>query len=204
MFGTWAFIAACGVLIAGVTMHEKKKNERRNEQNQALSNDSNDTQTSTKMNIRRGLNSDTKDLVKSVNREFKCRISCNSVFLFDYPNYESEYSINGKKYVSYQTLQEQELGTSKEKYGCDCDKFSVFQDSYDNKVIGLIHKVPCFDSGDREYDQFHNLFLFHNGGQIYALYCGEGYRIAKLVLFENVIITGTRLKQYLRSQGFPI
>ena len=56
----------------------------------------------------------------------------------------------------------------------------------------------------REYDQYHLLYLFHNEGQIHALYCAKGYRMAKLILCENVKLSGIRLKQYLKSEGFPI
>lgn len=204
MIGTWVFIAACGALIAGVTVQEKKKNERKIEQNQVVSYDLNDSEASGKVNIRRGFDYEIKDMVKSLNREFKCGINCNSVYLLVSPNYESEYSINDKKYVGYQTLQAQKIGTSDNTYGCDCDRITVYKDCYGNKVIKLIHDIPCFDSGDREYDSTHVLYLFHNNGRIYALYCGEGYRIATLTLFENVKISNNKLKGYLISECFPL
>lgn len=68
----------------------------------------------------------------------------------------------------------------------------------------LKQNIPCFDSGDREYDSAHLLYFFHNGGQVHALYCGEGYRVATLTLFEKVKITNTRLKNFLKSEGFPV
>lgn len=201
MLGTCVFLAACGALVAGVTILEKKKNERNNKTNQNYTDGSDDNEP--EINVRRGLDYNEKDLVKSVNREFRCGIKCDEVEYFVSPNYETEYTVNGKKYISYQTLQAKKEDECKSKYGCNCDRIVGCEDSYGNKVIELIQDIPCFDSGDREYDSDHLLFLFHNDGQTHALYCGEGYRIATLILFKNVTVLNMRLKQYMRSNGFP-
>ena len=206
MFGAWAFVAACGAFVDGVAYYEKKKNERKNNKNNNISQSqkSASEQLQTKVVVRREVSSTNNDAIKSLNREFHCGISCKKAVFFESPDYSTEYSVNEHKYIGYQTLQNEKVGTSEEKYGCDCDRISVYKDDYGNKVILLIHDIPCFDSGDREYDRYHLLYFFHNKGRIHALYCGEGYRIAKLILFENIKLSGMRLKQYLKSEGFPI
>lgn len=144
------------------------------------------------------------ETVRILNREFKCGISCEKVCHFPSPDYDTEYVIDGKKYVGYQTLQAEKTNAAEEKHGCECDRISEYQDSYGNQVILLIQDIPCFDSGDREYDRYHLLYFFHNAGKVHALYCGEGYRIATLTLFENVRVFNPLLKHYLKSKGFPV
>lgn len=202
MLGAWAFIAACGAFITGVAYYEKKKNEKNDNKNQS-ENSSFSDDTQEKVHVRHDV-SPNKNAVSDVNREFKCGIACNSVHSFISPDYNTEYTVNNYKYVGYQTLQNKKVGTSEKKHGCNCDRISVYKDDYGNKVILLIQDIPCFDSGDREYDSAHLLYLFHNNGQIHALYCGEGYRIATLILFENISLFQPLLKSYLKREGFPV
>lgn len=153
--------------------------------------------------IRRDLSSNVSEMTKSLNREFKCGISCENIQLLT-PDYNTKYTVNAKDYVGYQTLEAEECGDSEDKYGCDCDSVSLYKDMYGCKVLRLKQRIPCFDSGDREYDSAHLLYLFHNSGKTYALYCGEGYRVATLTLFSNVSVSNSRLRKYLKAEGFPV
>lgn len=141
--------------------------------------------------------------IKSVNKKFDCRLSCKNVRVFNSPNYETKYQINGKEYDN-RYIPDENWVTIEKPDGIDCDLVLFLEkDQYGNKVVKLVRDIPCFDSGDREYDSCHSLKFFHNAGKVHSLYCGEGYRIAKLVLFENVTQLSENLKDFLREKDFP-
>lgn len=140
----------------------------------------------------------------SINEEFRCGISYESQYPFLSPDYDAKYTVNEKEYIGFQTLQAVEIGTTADKHGCDCSEITVYKDSYGNNVVMLRNNIPCFDFEDREYDSAHLLFLFHNGGKVYALRCNKGYLIASLTLYEDIAISKPELRHYLRFWGFPI
>ncbi len=56
------------------------------------------------------------------------------------------------------------------------------------KVVRLSKSIPTFDSGDREYDSWHDLYLGTTRERtVQALYCTGGYRVAKAVFFGKVL-----------------
>lgn len=104
--------AGFGVMIvAGMIYAAKRINDyvvNKPEQRQRRSDNTDltvDSSVASSVTIRRGLDSDISELINSLNREFKCGISCIKVKPFISPNYNTEYTVNGKKYVGYQTLQ---------------------------------------------------------------------------------------------------
>ncbi len=140
---------------------------------------------------------------KYINSEFRCGISCKNVRELP-ADYEVEYEVNGKKYVGYQTLQKEVLDESEHTYGANCSRIKIYRDEFGNKAVALIKDIPCFDFYDREYDRYNELFLFHDGSQIHALHCREGYKIANLTLCENVSVGNIRLRLFLKENGFPV
>lgn len=189
------------IIVAGMLYAAKKCNDYAVSKTEQ---DKDSTESNPTIKVRRGTDSETAQAVQSLNREFKCGIGCEGGCQILPPDYNTEYTINGKKYVGYQTLQAIKVSTGENKYGCDCDRISVYRDRYGHKVILLIRDIPCFDSGDREYDSAHLLYLFHNDGQMNALYCREGYRVATLTLFENVTVSHMELRKFLKAEGFPV
>ena len=183
--------AALGVVVAaGLIFAIQKYKDRVVSQPEQEQQDNDDSGSIIK--VRRGIDAEINNAVHSLNREFKCGISCEKVQLLS-ADYNTKYIAGDKDYVGYQSLETGKCGEVENKYGCSCDIVSLYIDSYGCKVVRLKQTIPCFDSGDREYDSAHLLYFFHNGGQVHALYCGEGYRVATLTLFEKVKITNTRL-----------
>ncbi len=56
------------------------------------------------------------------------------------------------------------------------------------KVVRLSKAIPTFDSGDREYDSWHDLLLACKAdGSVEGLYCTGGYRLAKTLGFRKLL-----------------
>ncbi|MBO4468697.1 MAG: hypothetical protein J5766_05290 [Clostridia bacterium] len=145
------------------------------------------------------------EALKDLSNEFECSIRCKRVRVFENPDYtKTKYRIGNKLYVSYKTLLKTELETRKKPKNFRCDKVSVFEDEYGEKVVALISEIPCFDSGDRMYDSLRSVFFFQVDGKTYAVYCGEGYSIAEFKLFEEVAPSSDNLKELLKSEGFSL
>ncbi|MDO4332396.1 MAG: hypothetical protein Q4C58_06855 [Eubacteriales bacterium] len=87
------------------------------------------------------------------------------------------------------------LKEPKDKYrGCDV---KVFTDGKYPRVLRLSKDIPVFDSGDREYDSWYDLYLVQEkNGNIYAVYCTGGYRIAKIKGYAKVYKYPEDLRQY--------
>ncbi len=65
---------------------------------------------------------------------------------------------------------------------------TVFRDGRFEKVVRLYIKIPTFDSGDREYDSWHHLYLVReHGGHLRAVYATGGYRISTVYGFQELI-----------------
>ena len=81
-----------------------------------------------------------------------------------------------------------------------CDVM-IYTDGHYPKVVRLSKDIPTFDSGDREYDSWHDLYLAEEkNGNIHAVYCTGGYRIAKIQGYAKVHKYPDELKPYLESQ----
>ena len=67
------------------------------------------------------------------------------------------------------------------------------------KILCLSRKIPPFDSSDREYDSWHDLYLLqeHNG-ILRAVYATGGYNIAHVEGYARVYDIPERLKKYLK------
>lgn len=85
-----------------------------------------------------------------------------------------------------------------EKY-CGTD-IAIFESTKYKTVVRLSLSIPTFDSGDREYDSWHDLFLLqeHNG-TIRAVYCTGGYQIAHIEGYAQVFQYPESLKGYFQD-----
>lgn len=82
-----------------------------------------------------------------------------------------------------------------EKYrGTD---ITIFESTKYKTIVRLSRSIPTFDSSDREYDSWHDLFLLqeHNG-IIRAVYCTGGYKIAHVEGYAQVYQYPEPLKIY--------
>lgn len=79
----------------------------------------------------------------------------------------------------------------------DVCKYVVYTGGVYPKVVRLIKDVPTFDSGDREYDSWHDLYLVQKKrGNVFAVYCKGGYRISEIIGYSKVFIYPSWLKRF--------
>ena len=76
---------------------------------------------------------------------------------------------------------------------------AIFESTKYKTIVRLSLSIPTFDSGDREYDSWHDLFLLqeHNG-IIRAVYCTGGYRVAHVEGYAQVYQYPEPLKKYFK------
>ncbi len=76
----------------------------------------------------------------------------------------------------------------------------IFESSKYKTVLRLSLSIPTFDSADREYDSWHDLFLLqeHNG-IIRGVYCTGGYSVSHIEGYWQVYQYPEPLKKYLQS-----
>ena len=121
------------------------------------------------------------------------------------PDNEQSRWIYGRNYRLPRDLCVDLVETYKDRvfsvHGIHIDEYS---DRFHHHVVAVVKSVPTFDSGDREYDSRHTLYLFHNEGRISAAYVKEGYRIAELYVLKDLQSVGEELKPYLEKAGFPL
>lgn len=85
-----------------------------------------------------------------------------------------------------------------EKY-CGAN-ITIFESAVYQKIVRLSLSIPTFDSGDREYDSWHDLFLLQeHDGIIRAVYCTGGYRIARVEGYAQVYQYPESLKKYFQN-----
>ena len=77
---------------------------------------------------------------------------------------------------------------------------AIFESTKYKTIVRLSLSIPTFDSGDREYDSWHDLFLLqeHNG-IIRAVYCTGGYRVAHVEGYAQVYEYPEPLKKYFQD-----
>lgn len=79
-------------------------------------------------------------------------------------------------------------------------RIAIFESAVYQKIVRLSLSIPTFDSGDREYDSWHDLFLLQeHAGIIRAVYCTGGYRIAKVEGYAQVYQYPESLKKYFQN-----
>ena len=79
-----------------------------------------------------------------------------------------------------------------------------YKDAFFRSAVALRFDVPTFDSGDRQYDSRHTLYLFHSLTDVSAVYCKEGYEIAELYILDTLKAVSAELHALLSGLGFPM
>lgn len=73
----------------------------------------------------------------------------------------------------------------------------LFESKKYRRILRLSLSIPTFDSGDREYDSRHDLYLLQeNDRTLRAVYCTCGYRIAKVEGYARVYQIPEPLQKY--------
>ena len=76
----------------------------------------------------------------------------------------------------------------------------IFESTKYKTILRLSLSIPTFDSGDREYDSWHDLFLLQEcNGIIRAVYCKGGYRVAHVEGYSQVYQYPETLKKYFQD-----
>ena len=133
------------------------------------------------------MNSREEAFVRGLQRDYNGKVQTLNRLISDYP--ESQYMDDA--------LYEQGRA-----FPLDADKFKdcnvrFFTDGYYPRVVRLSKDIPTFDSGDREYDSWHDLYLVQEqSGNIHAVYCTGGYRIATIQGYAKVHQLPNILKKY--------
>lgn len=77
---------------------------------------------------------------------------------------------------------------------------ACFESSVYQKIVRLSLSIPVFDSGDREYDSWHDLYLLQDkSGSIQAVYCTGGYRISRVEGYIRVLRIPEPLMKYFSA-----
>ena len=141
-----------------------------------------------------------------IGREFNCKFQCESVHTLRRPENNAEYLVGGNAYGGRHRSPGddviKEIDKAKE-FHCNQILFRK-RDPHEHEAVKLFRDIPCFDSGDREWDSMHSLMFVHNEGKLHAIYCVEGYSIARIVILENVTPDSENLRTLLRECGFPV
>ncbi len=108
------------------------------------------------------------------------------------------FVLAGRRPVSEKQLYDYQKGVRRdlpEKFrGCN---LATFTSGDHLTVLRISRDIPTFDSGDREYDAWHDLYLIREkSGHIHAVYAAGGYRIAVLRGYAAVAAYPPELKQY--------
>ena len=76
---------------------------------------------------------------------------------------------------------------------------SVFKSEKYRKIICISRQIPTFDSSDREYDSWHDLYLLQEkNGIIRAVYCTGGYCVSRIEGYAEVYKYPEYLKKYFK------
>lgn len=77
-------------------------------------------------------------------------------------------------------------------------RVTLFENEHFQKIVRLSLRIPTFDSGDREYDSWHDLFLVRtHDGILRAVYCTGGYKIAHIEGYARLYRYPDPLKEYI-------
>lgn len=79
-------------------------------------------------------------------------------------------------------------------------RITLFSSEQYPHVVRITDDIPTFDSCDREFDSWHDLFLARDAkGLIHGMYCTGGYRVTQVVSLGYVLKYPEELKKYLEG-----
>lgn len=148
---------------------------------------------------------DLKTIQKNLKTEYSYTFSFSSLREIKNPRSDSLFRVKTRYYYGTKALTKRKL---KDHEHPDLAKRGVhiieYRDPFLRSVIALRMDVPTFDSGDRQYDSRHTLYIFHSWTDISAVYCKEGYTISELYILENLTAVSVELLEILKTARFPV
>ncbi len=143
--------------------------------------------------------------IKTLKREFNYDFSFKSLRPISDPRDDSFFRVKTRYYFGPNALRKR---TVREHDNPALEKIGVtaieYKDAFFRSVLALKLDVPTFDSGDREFDSRHTLYLFHSMTDVSALYCKEGYSISELYILETLSGVSEELYTKLKELNFPM
>ena len=79
------------------------------------------------------------------------------------------------------------------------DSLMVYKSKEGEKALVIYIAVPTFDEGDREWDSYKKLYLLPDTGKITAFICRGGYKLAKVMVYEDVWWANAKTETLLKS-----
>ena len=77
-------------------------------------------------------------------------------------------------------------------------------DTFGEKVLKITHRIPTFDSGDREWNSRAEEYLIFDGEDIHLVSMTGGYRIAQLTFYEKLLSADIRMKPIFEKLECPL
>ena len=79
------------------------------------------------------------------------------------------------------------------------DSIDIYKNSNNEEILRFYVAVPTFDSGDREWDSYRKLYLFHHENELWGLLVAGGYRIAKIECYEDIRCADSKTERMLKK-----
>lgn len=90
----------------------------------------------------------------------------------------------------------------KEELVCKYEEdIAKYRDAQGNEVLVLWESIPTFDSGDRQYDSYKELYLFVKQGKLQALFIKGGYCLGKAVFYPQLTCADSETQKLLQDAG---
>lgn len=84
------------------------------------------------------------------------------------------------------------------------DRIAVYEDKYGSRVLYCHSSIPTFDSADREWDSAFDEYIMYDGNAVNLITSREGYKIARLDIYKNLLSVEPKFESYFRQLEFPV
>ena len=77
------------------------------------------------------------------------------------------------------------------------DNSKLYKDEEGNLVIHIYESIPVFDSGDREWNSYREVYIKNDKGGDKGFYLSGGYHLAKANLYMNIKGADAKTKEIM-------
>lgn len=81
------------------------------------------------------------------------------------------------------------------------ENVSIYLDEQNRTVLCIHESIPIFDSGDRQWNSYKEIYLFRENGILTGIYLTGGYHLAAVKKFIKMETTDEKTKQMLDVLG---
>ncbi len=79
------------------------------------------------------------------------------------------------------------------------DTLRVYRNKKNEEVLRIHVSIPTFDSGDREWDSYRELYIWPDGGKMCGVLTAGGYRVASVESYTDLRCADARTEELLQS-----